>query len=289
MENEHKDPLTIPDGMALESLPAWLRDLIDINNESAGRDTGRLQRFSASSRYEGSESQKREKERRLSNLMYLLQNPHYARLYRQAVDAVDEADRAAARALLKLEREGELAAQHLRELKEAAAQLPDGRKVFQSKNGRIYTEDSEDVTHLRDAMTGLTDASPSWEEFQKARDHAQDIERRKQEVETYQREIIDPAKERLADTENPLSIEELEHLGTLKDRAPSDVRAQYDTLEDTPIKTNNIPARNSVADELFGSYEPNAPKVQNHFKAASEHEPYGSSATALPTMVPKIT
>ncbi|MBX9917661.1 MAG: hypothetical protein E6Q59_04480 [Nitrosomonas sp.] len=289
MENERKDPMTIPDGMAFESLPSWLRDLIDINNESAGRETGRIKRFSASSRYEGPESQKREKERKLSNLMYLLQNPHYARLYRQAVDAVDEVDRAAARALFKLERESEVAAQRLRELKEAAAQLPDGRRVFQSKNGRIYTEDSEDVTHLRDAMTGLTDVSPSWEEFQEARDHAKDIERRKQEVETYQLEIINPAKERLADTENPLSTEELEHLGTLKDRAPSDVRAQYDTLENAPIKTNNMPARNSVADELFGSYEPNAPKVQNHFKAASEHEPYGSSATQLPTMAPKIT
>lgn len=281
--------MTIPDGMAFESLPSWLRDLIDINNESAGRETGRIKRFSASSRYEGPESQKREKERKLSNLMYLLQNPHYARLYRQAVDAVDEADRAAARALFKLERESEVAAQRLRELKEAAAQLPDGRRVFQSKNGRIYTEDSEDVTHLRDAMTGLTDVSPSWEEFQDARDHAKDIERRKQEVKIYQLEIINPAKERLADTENPLSIEELEHLGTLKDRAPSDVRAQYDTLEDTPIKTSNMPARNSVADELFGAYEPNAPKVQNHFKAASDHEPYGSPATTLPAMAPKIT
>ncbi len=167
MENERKDPLTIPDGMALESLPAWLRDLIDINNESAGRNTGRIQRFSASSRYEGPESQKREKEHNFSNLIYLLQNPHYARLYRQAVDAVNEADRAAARALLKLEREGELAAQHLRKLKEAAAQLPGGRRVFQSKNGRIYTEDSEDVTHLRDAMMGLTDASPSGRNFRR--------------------------------------------------------------------------------------------------------------------------
>lgn len=284
MENERKDPLTIPDGMALESLPAWLRDLIDINNESAGRNTGRIQRFSASSRYEGPESQKREKERNFSNLMYLLQNPHYARLYRHAVDAVDEADRAAARALLKLEREGEFAAQRLRELKEAAAQLPDGRKVFQSKNGRIYTEDSEDVTHLRDAMTGLTDVFPSWEEFQKARDQVKDIERRKQEIETYRLEIIDPAKERLADTENPLTAEELEQLTSIKDRAPKDMQEQYDKT----IKAG-IPTRNNAADELFGPYEPNAPKVQNHFKAASDHEPYGSSATQLPTMVPRIS
>ena len=162
--------------------------------------------------------------------------------------------------------------------------MPDGRRVFQSKNGRVYTEDSEAVTHLRDAVTGLTDVSPSWEEFQKVRDHAKDIERRKQEVETYQREIIDPAKERLADTENPLTTEELEQLANIKDRAPKDVQEHYDKT----IKAG-IPVKNNAADELFGPYEPNAPKVQNHFKAASEQEPYGSSATPLPTMAPEIT
>ena len=81
-----------------------------------------------------------------------------------------------------------------------------------------------------------------------------------------------------------LQTEELEQLANIKDRAPKDVQEHYDKT----IKAG-IPVKNNAADELFGPYEPNAPKVQNHFKAASEQEPYGSSATPLPTMAPEIT
>lgn len=98
----------------------------------------------------------------------------------------------------KLEQDSVHTAERLHALREAAAQLPDGRKVFQSRNGRVYTEDSKDVTHHPDSLTGLSGSSPSWEEFQEARNEAEGIEQRKREVETYRREVINPAKERLA-------------------------------------------------------------------------------------------
>jgi hypothetical protein len=73
-------------------------------------------------------------------------------------------------------------------------------------------------------------------------------------VETYRREVIDPAKERLRDTEHPLTAEELKQLGSIKDSAPREVKAQYEMLDSSMLGIN-IPARNETADELFGSYD----------------------------------
>jgi hypothetical protein len=65
------------------------------------------------------------------------------------------------------------------------------------------------------------------------------------------------------------------------------VKAQYEML-DSSMSGINIPAGNETADELFGSCEPNAPKIRADFKTAHD-EPYGSSATSLPTIVPRFT
>ncbi|PXW79667.1 hypothetical protein C8R34_1672 [Nitrosomonas sp. Nm84] len=65
------------------------------------------------------------------------------------------------------------------------------------------------------------------------------------------------------------------------------VQTQHKELNDTGPDAI-IAVKNLTADELFGSYEPNAPKIQADFKIAHD-EPYGSSATSLPTIIPKFT
>lgn len=68
------------DGISLDSLPKWLRDMIDLNNESAGRETGRIKRFSLSVSDKSLNAEKEKDERRFNALMRLLQDPHYARI-----------------------------------------------------------------------------------------------------------------------------------------------------------------------------------------------------------------
>ncbi len=68
---------------------------------------------------------------------------------------------------------------------------------------------------------------------------------------------------------------------------PIVVQVEHEKLKASELK-GKIPTKNSTADELFGSYQPNAPKIQADFKIAHD-EPYGSSATSLPTIIPKFT
>lgn len=277
------------EGISLDSLPKWLRDMIDLNNESAGRETGRIKRFNLPVSDKALIAEKEKDERRFITLMRLLQDPHYARLYHHAVSVVTNAEEAAEKAKHKLELKGELAEKHRRELLDKAAQLPDGTKVFQSKvNGRIYSEDGEDVTHRKDSLTELHPNSPKWEEYQHAKKNAEEIEKRKRDVEYYQREVIDPAKNRLGDIDQPMTVEELDEVvKKMSTEMPVDVRVQHSDYKLAPLSVN-APIKNETADELFGSYEPNAPKIKADFKTAHD-EPYGSSATPLPTIIPKFT
>ena len=285
---EHRKDSDQSEGISLDSLPKWLRDMIDLNNESAGRETGRIKRFNLPVSDKALNAEKEKDEHRFNALMRLLQDPHYARLYRYAVTTFTTAEEAVEKAKGKLEQESELAEKRRRELLDKAAQLPDGAKVFQSLNdGRIYSEHGEDVTHRKDSITGLHPNSPSWEDYRYAMKITEEIERQRHEVETYQREVLDPIKERLGDTENPATPDELEKIITRVNAKMSPaVRTQHKELNDAGLAT--IAVKNVTADELFGSYEPNTPKIQADFKTAHD-EPYGSSATKLPTIIPKFT
>lgn len=285
----HRKDTDQSEGISLDSLPKWLRDMIDLNNESAGRETGRIKRFNLPTSDKAINAEKEKEERHFNALMRLLQDPCYARLYHHAVTVVTTAEEVAEKAKLKLEQEGELAEKRRRELLDKAAQLPDGTKVFQSlSSGRIYSEHGEDVSHRKDFITELHPDSPKWEEYQQAKKAIKDIEKRKNDVELYQREVIDPAKNRLGNTDEPMTTEELDKLvKKINAEMPVDVRVQHKTYELATSRMND-PIRNETADELFGSYEPNAPKIQADFKTAHD-EPYGSSATSLPTIIPKFT
>lgn len=267
MTGVRDDDLARSEGIALDSLPKWLRDLIDINNEYADRDTGRAKRFLASSGEGGPDSEKKKEERQFNALMRLLQDPEYARLYMQAANTISDIEDAAARALEKLEREGEIAAARLDEIKNAAAELPDGRKVFLGENGRLYAEDGTDVTDQKDSVRGLSANTARFHDYKQARESVEDIERRRRAIEDYQRNVLDPAKQRLSDPNNPPSKEELEEIIRRSRRTmPSDVReAQQATKPNEASKFAN----ESAADEYVPAASVNAPDLFAQFRAAS--------------------
>lgn len=286
-----RDDLAGFNGTNLDVLPRWLRDLIDYNNESAGLDTGRMKRFFGEDRSGEMNSEKRrEKERRFETLMRLLQDPDYARLYKQVWDAVAQAEEAAKQAMQSLALEGEAARKRLEALRQSAAELPDGTKVYQSKiDGHLYTEDGRDVTDQKDSVAGLSETSPDWEKLKERKAAVDDVEIRERGVETYQRTIIDRAKERLTNEGNAPSDDELrDMLKTLRDTPSADMRAKLaPSSPQTASIVNTL--NNSAADEILGTAALNAPAVAGAFKTASEEAYASSSATLLPTTAPKPT
>jgi hypothetical protein len=283
--NERND-LTQADGIALDSLPKWLRDLIDYNNESAGRETGRARRFFSSDGADLETSEQKKDERRFNALMRLLQDPEYMRLYGDVAKAIDDAEDAAARALAKLSREGERALERLDDIKYAAATLNDGRRVYRAADGRIYTEDGDDVTDQEKSIRGLSANSPSWEEFKTAKEALVDIVRRRREVEDYLRDVVDPAKLRLSDPDHPPSDDELKDiLNRLKTSQPADVRAAQEAMTAHEART----FANTAAAEYVGEAPLKTPDAFSHFKVASaviSEDPFASPA---PTTAPKNT
>jgi hypothetical protein len=290
--------------MALDSLPRWLRDLIEYNDELAGRDNGRMQRFLLSEDRESRRTGEKKQQRRFDELLRLLQNPLYAKLYYQAVETIDRVDVATDRVRRKLEREHEAAADHLSRLRAGAAELPDGRKVFRAKDGRLVAEDGTDVTDRKEHITGLSPDTASWENFRAAQEHLDEIRRQQREIDNYMREVIEPARERLRDPENPMTPDELREFQTkAMDAAPTHLRSELDNLrtEENKITT----ASPSAADGYVGPAGLNAPDLFAQFEAANPasnsdalappaaepakpREPYGSQATKLPATAPKV-
>jgi hypothetical protein len=271
------------EGIALDSLPKWLRDQIDYNNESAGRETGRAKRFLTSDRDDDPHSEKQKGERRFSELLRLLQNPGYAKLYSQAANLVSDAQDAAGRALLGLEREGALVSERIKALKDGAAELPDGRKVFRSKDGRLIAEDGKDVTDRKREITGLKEGTPGWEEFRREQDALAEIERRRREIEAYQREVLDPAKTRLGDTDNPPTPDELEEIiRKTRDAMPPSVRSEYEARPS--IAKAEAPSLPSAADEYVGEVSLASPPIGSHFAAAIT----GAEPAAAPQATPSL-
>lgn len=283
-----RDDSKVFDGTNIESLPRWLRDFFDLQNEAAGRDTGRMRRFYSEDRFAGPNSEKKKTERAFNALMRLLQDPHYARLYSDAVNAVTRADKAIRAALDEIARETAAARQHLDQIRQSAAQLPDGTKVYQSeRDGHLYAEDGSIVDDRREFVSGLSESSPSWERRQTATTRVETLETERQGLETIRRDRVEAAKERFADTESPPSEDELEYIKSIKDALPGRALDKLNQME-IDGQTASVPSSNSAADEILGSYQSPAPNATTAFKTAHDGIPDSlSTINPRPTHNPK--
>lgn len=283
MAEGHKD-IERFDGFALDTLPRWLRDMIDINNEIAGRETGRAKRFSAADDAGNPDAERKKDERRINELLRRLQDPEYAQLYKEAAKLITNADEAVERALRRLERDGELAAEKLDGIKSRAAELPDGRKVFQDKDGRLIAEDGSDVTDKRDTITGLSEGLARWEDYESARKRLEDIERRKRELRDYRDDVLEPARDRLSDPENPPSKEELEDIIKRVRNMPADARAELMKMDagyKPPVTSGSAAAKEHDGEAKIG------PDMLGQFRLASADIPDESFVSPAPNRQPK--
>ena len=130
-------------------------------------------------------------------------------------------------------------------------------------------------------------------DYKQARESAEDVERRKREIEGYLRDDIDPFKRRLADPDNPITPDEIRlHLQDGKDKMPADiVRAREQRAPDEASKFSNTsaPVNSSAADELVPAKGINAPDMFAQFRSASAVVPDDASAAPAPSSAPKAS
>lgn len=103
----------------------------DLQNEIAGRETGRQARF-LPGRNQTSEQERKKREARAfqKQLDLLLQDPIYRAKYEKVMDTLRDAERATEAALARLDGLIEDAQSALQDMADRAARLPDGTRVF---------------------------------------------------------------------------------------------------------------------------------------------------------------
>lgn len=187
------------------------QDLDDLNNEAAGREVGRISRFHHERDPKFIEEKKQERERRLSALAQLMRDPVYAAAWQRANDAIDRAQAALDIALLENAQITEDLQERLEEMEGRAARLPDGRAVFRAADGSIRSADGQRLrSDALPASLIIPLDAPSYEDYATSRDALTSARARGQELSRVQTEVIDPARERQADEDNPLSLDELD-------------------------------------------------------------------------------
>lgn len=203
------------------------QDIDDLNNEAAGREVGRISRFHPDRDPEVLNHKKREQEARMSALMRLMRDAEYAAAYQGAWDSLNNAQPALDEALIDNAADTEQLEESLREMEARAARLPDGREMFRGADGSLRTADGQ---RLRGdelpASLAIPANAPSYEDYAAMRDALIAARQRGDHLARIQTEVIDPARDRLNDEDNPPSKGELDGIRDRLDRVPDMIASQ---------------------------------------------------------------
>lgn len=210
------------------------RDFDDLQNESAGRETGRIRRFlTRDDQALEAIRKKRAQEALRSLLEILLDDPLYRAKFEAASEAVTHAMTAVERALADLMRRIEAQEHVLAEMGKRAARLPDGTRVYRDAKGVVRRADGSIVDDTLAATILWTGGEPSFAERRQAQERLDLLRAEQDTVTTYRDDVLGPAKDRLNDPDNPPSLEELDRiLQNVADRMPDSVRDQQASPEE---------------------------------------------------------
>jgi len=202
------------------------QDIDDLNNEMAGRDVGRQHRFLHDRDPQYIEERKREDKHRHDMLMQLMRDAEYAAAYQRAWDALDNAQDALSEALLENAEETERLAEALDAITDQAAHLPDGTPVFRAADGSLRDADGNRLrSDALPASLTIPEDAPSYEEYAAARDALHSARMRGQELARIQTEVVDPARDRMNDRENPPDAGELDAIEARMRQVPAMITA----------------------------------------------------------------
>ncbi|MEM6932524.1 MAG: hypothetical protein AAF526_02960 [Pseudomonadota bacterium] len=201
----------------------------------AGRETGRARRFlPEDARSAEGARKRRERLAAETQLVLMLQDPVYRERYEATAATLSSAMQTTAIVLARLEEQRVLAEAAVNDIRDTAARLPEGTRVYRDANGVVRREDGSAVDETLAATIIWTGNEPSFEAFRAARDRLDDIQADLDAVTDYQNDVLGPARDRITDEDNPPSLDELDRiLDDLDDKMPDVVR-EAQTAPDTP-------------------------------------------------------
>lgn len=188
------------------------RDRQALEAERSGNAAGVIYRFFEEDQSPGAVSRRERGERssEQTRLQLLLANP----AYREAYDRVwtlldtlqDRIDQAIERVTANIERLTDLVDDYL----DSAATNEDGEAVFLSADGHVYTADGRRLSDAQAASLHIPPDSPSYERYTGARDALHSARARLSEITGIQDDVLDPARRRMQDPNDPPSYDDLD-------------------------------------------------------------------------------
>lgn len=198
----------------------------DLNNEMAGRETGRIKRFTTPETINGSSSKKDDNFIEIaSQILSMEQHRQIAQLNQQF-----ELNRQAIKlALDEVNHEIILAEQEYKRIQNNATVLTDGRRVYRDEeNGQFFDEDDNSLSAADEveALDNYKDDNSSRQQNRKAFETIDKLNEEKAEIKKYQAKQ-DELQDRLK--ENPQDADEIEaELDNMP--MPDRVKAHHQTL-----------------------------------------------------------
>lgn len=230
--NEDSDKLT-------ERFARATRDFDDLQNEIAGREVGRIERFLPGGAHSAASSGKAKQERAeaLSRLQLLLSDPAYAALYRETTTALADAQNKLEQMLERVQLEMQRTEAALEEMRDRAARLEVGTRVYRDRDGNVRTEDGKIIEDALAVGIIWNGTEPSFEDMQAELARKERLEALESDILAGQAEIGD-MQAALQDDEDPPTESEMEGF---KDRAEEIVgnaekriEAELETMDAAP-------------------------------------------------------
>lgn len=147
---------------------------------------------------------------------------------------LDNYDRATVDALMENGVELDAAREQVQEMLGHAETLPDGRRVFKTRDGKkVFDEKGVEVKPDEIKPDSIDDRRPRWEDFKAARDRQESLETERAELHAYQ-EKLDRARDRADDPDfSEAEMKALER--DLGDSAPERVRRKLGNDQEAPV------------------------------------------------------
>ncbi|KCZ89731.1 hypothetical protein [Hyphomonas jannaschiana] len=201
-------------------------DADDLNVELAGLNNGRIARFLVGDddRPNGQESKREKRWREFrTQLDMLLNDPAYREAWDRANNLLSNTQNKLDAALLKVTANIERLSELMEDLEDKATKLPDGTAVFRAADGSVWTKDGRKLSDEEASRLDIDENAPSWEQYKGANDALDSARTRRDKLIGIQTDVLDPARHKLNDPDNPSSKEEIDDIEKNLKKADHDI------------------------------------------------------------------
>mgnify|MGYP003385626624 CR=1 FL=1 len=216
----------------------------DYHHAISGLETGRQSRFGGI--HKNNQTLEKQSRKKAADDQFLMVSQSYLALYQQTLSNLHETSTVVYNAMVLASSDVYQAEQALEQLTSQAGTY-NGKAVFTSKTGEVFTQDGEKLSdeEILDIIPSKhTGATPSWEEYQQRVNDLNDKQREFDRLHQHEQRLLVLHDEiiTLEKIETPESVQRLEKINQEIEEIKSDVTADYDKTQEYEVVQVQQPA-----------------------------------------------